>query len=130
VDETVVLNDTSDPEVNEVASTTDDANTTDIDELSGKRGRPRPEVVIERDKKILEAMIGPLTRNQIAEASGIKPSLTYLSLLRLRNENLVKHERSGIGHVWYRATETVINDTNMDDVSVEIPEEIPAETEQ
>lgn len=57
-----------------------------------KRGRPRPPEVIGRDREIhqLLAQAGPLTRNEIAERTGLSPSLTYLALVRLKDGRRVK----------------------------------------
>lgn len=56
------------------------------------RGRPRPQETIDRDRRILEHLkeSGPLTRNQIADALGEERSKTWLSLNRLRKEDLVR----------------------------------------
>lgn len=67
---------------------------------AGKRGRPRPDEVIQRDEAVLAAVTGSMSRKQIAEITQIKESLVYLSLLRLRNAGKLTHERSGVGHVW------------------------------
>jgi ribosomal protein S25 len=57
-----------------------------------KRGRPRPKDVIVRDagvRKLLEKD-GPMTRNQVAERTGLSPSLAYLALTRLKETGQVK----------------------------------------
>jgi predicted ArsR family transcriptional regulator len=57
-----------------------------------RRGRPRPEDTIERDRQVLDLLIeeGPLPRNQIADRLGTTHTLAYLALTRLRNRGLVK----------------------------------------
>lgn len=57
-----------------------------------KRGRPRPLENIARDDLIettLKAR-GPMTRNALSETLGLSRSLTYLALVRLREQNRVR----------------------------------------
>lgn len=56
-----------------------------------KRGRPRPEATIERDKKVLEHLnaVGPQTRKQIAEGLQLEGKEVYLSLYRLNRDGLI-----------------------------------------
>src|SRR5690606_11902663 len=86
------------PEVVETAETKQPAETV-------RRGRPRPDEVVQRDEKVFEALTAPMTRKQVAESTGITESHAYLSLLRLRNSGRITHERTGAGHVWARAVE-------------------------
>lgn len=57
-----------------------------------RRGRPRPPETLERDGQVLQLLerMGPLTRNDLAEALGIAPQLAYLALSRLAREGKVK----------------------------------------
>jgi DNA-binding MarR family transcriptional regulator len=61
-------------------------------EEAARRGRPRPEVNIKRDATIFTYLEenGAKSRNQIAEALGLSPSLTYLALSRLAGSGEVK----------------------------------------
>lgn len=82
---------------------------------AARRGRPRPDAVIQRDNTVFDAIIGPMTRKQVAERVGIPESHAYLSLLRLRNDGRVRLERTGTGYAWSRVPSAV-------------PAELPAET--
>lgn len=88
--------------MSETVETVEDA------EQGAKRGRPRPEEVVQRDEQVYEAVVGSLTRKQVAEATGIKESHVYLSLLRLRNAGRLQHERTGTGHTWSRVPEDAV----------------------
>lgn len=57
-----------------------------------RRGRPRPDDSIKRDKRIRALLDsqGPMTRNDIADTLAISRSLAYLALDRLRADKLVK----------------------------------------
>lgn len=56
-----------------------------------RRGRPRPQDVLQRDDRTLELLReGPKTRNELAEALGVKPDTAYLSLYRLRRAGQVE----------------------------------------
>lgn len=96
-------------EVIETVETTDETTVADetvaADEVtsSGRRGRPRPDTVIERDNgvyNIVAASDEPMTRRQIAEITGLKESHVYLSLLRLRNNGRLQFKRANGGHFW------------------------------
>lgn len=68
-----------------------------------RTGRPRPDGTIEQDQRVLDHLraSGPLTKSSIAEALGLLPSRTYLSLYRLRHSNAVKRTRGERNeHVW------------------------------
>lgn len=69
------------------------------------RGRPRPEVTLERDAKVLDHLknAGPQTRKQIVEATGILGNEVYLSLYRLKRDG----EVSKSGGTWSAGTEVV-----------------------
>jgi predicted ArsR family transcriptional regulator len=62
------------------------------DGIKRPRGRPRPQETIERDARILEYLTrnGPQTRNHLAEVFHIAPTVTYLSLDRLRQQGQVQ----------------------------------------
>ncbi len=59
---------------------------------SHRRGRPRPQNTIERDESVYRLLHtkGPLTRTQVAEELGCKPSVAYMSLFRLRRDGQVQ----------------------------------------
>lgn len=60
-----------------------------------KRGRPRPQEVIDRDEEVYEAIEdGGSTCEEIADVLGIEPNLVYLSLYRLRRDEWVDRARS------------------------------------
>jgi DNA-binding Lrp family transcriptional regulator len=64
-----------------------------MDETKPKRrGRPRSQETINRDKAILDLLRsdGPLKRREIADRLSINWSMTYLALERLRNDGKVK----------------------------------------
>lgn len=65
-----------------------------------RRGRPRPEATIERDKVVLAALAVPMTRGQLVDATGLTPNQVYLSLYRLRVNGDIVRDRSGAAHVW------------------------------
>jgi hypothetical protein len=66
------------------------------------RGRPRPEEAIQRDASVLKLLkSGPLTRNQLRDATGLTGTIVYLSLSRLRREGKVKLCQGTAGNrVW------------------------------
>lgn len=68
--------------------------------VTNRRGRPRPVAVIERDEQVLRALTSPMTRDQLAEASGVPKEKVYLSMFRLRDAGLIKRERQGGAHIW------------------------------
>jgi len=57
-----------------------------------RRGRPRPQDSIDRDRKILELLTeqGPQTRNDVSDSLRISRSLAYLALARLRGKGQIK----------------------------------------
>lgn len=63
------------------------------------RGRPRPQDVIDRDELILSKLTQPRTKQDIADETGIKPGIVYLSLWRLRREERVRRVTSDDGDV-------------------------------
>lgn len=67
-----------------------------------RRGRPRPVAVIERDEQVFNALTTPMTRTQLAEASGVPEDKVYLSMFRLRDSGRIRRERQGGNHVWTR----------------------------
>jgi hypothetical protein len=56
-----------------------------------KRGRPRPDATIERDKRVLEhlAAVGPQKRDDIAKALEMEGKQVYLSLYRLNRDGAI-----------------------------------------
>jgi predicted transcriptional regulator len=63
-----------------------------MNEGTARRGRPRPEINIRRDATIFRYLeeSGPKSRNDIATALDLTPSLTYLALSRLAEKGDVK----------------------------------------
>lgn len=60
-----------------------------------KRGRPRPQEVIDRDEDVYDAIEEDgSTCEEIADAIGVEPNLVYLSLFRLRRDGWVERARS------------------------------------
>lgn len=71
-----------------------------------RRGRPRPVTVIERDEQVFNALTSPMTRDQLADASGVPKEKVYLSMFRLRDAGRIKRERQGGAHIWSRVDAT------------------------
>lgn len=71
-----------------------------------KRGRPRPQEVIDRDEKVYEAIPADgATRDEIADETGYELSEVYLSLFRLKRDGWVErvpNEDGGFTRVWVR----------------------------
>lgn len=90
--------------IDDTASVDENTSTTE----SNRRGRPRPDAVIERDNGVFDIVAAsdePMTRKQIAEITGIKESHVYLSLLRLRNDGRLQFKRANGGHFWSLAVD-------------------------
>lgn len=70
-----------------------------------RRGRPRSPETIERDKRVLDSLRadGPQTRDQLVERFGIKASLVYLALWRLRCTGEVERTSDGTQRFVWRA---------------------------
>lgn len=69
------------------------------------RGRSRPADVVERDEKVLSAVTAEgITREAIAEATGLDSVRVYQSLWRLRRDGLVVRGRNGRTHHWMLAS--------------------------
>lgn len=90
-------------------------------ENTARRGRPRPSEAIDRDNLVLSAIRGAMTRDQIASIIEIKPSLVYLSLLRLRKTGQVTHTRNGATHLWSISTDS---DNVSDDANISAENEL------
>lgn len=60
-----------------------------------RKGRPRSEETIARDKAIVDLLKrnGPMTRNAIAAQLGLTKSLTSIAINRLKDENPPKVRR-------------------------------------
>lgn len=69
---------------------------------TSRRGRPRPAGVIERDEQVFNALTSPMTRSQLADASGVSEDKIYLSMFRLRDAGRIRRERQGSNHIWSR----------------------------
>lgn len=66
-----------------------------------RRGRPRPESVVSRDDQVLAAVTKDgLSREALAEATGLDPTRVYQSLWRLRRDGKVERVRDGREHTW------------------------------
>jgi len=63
------------------------------------RGRPRPDSTIERDEKVLAAIVeAPGTRKALVERTGLAGNEVYLSLYRLSRANPPKIKK--VGSTW------------------------------
>jgi hypothetical protein len=68
---------------------------------TNRRGRPRPEVTIERDAVVLKVLeAAPSTKVQVAVETGFKENEVYLSLHRLQKTGKIKRVRDGGSHMW------------------------------
>jgi hypothetical protein len=78
------------------------AESTESPETSGRRGRPRSADTLERDQVVADALVkfGVQTKEQLAEALSLKPTLVYLSLWRLRKEDRVRRVDADGQHAW------------------------------
>lgn len=67
-----------------------------------RRGRPRSQLTIERDARVLAALgAGPRTKEQLVEELGLAPQLVYLSLWRLKRDQRVERKSDGVSrHEW------------------------------
>lgn len=67
-----------------------------------KRGRPRPQDVVERDEAVMTAVKASAegsTKEELAESTGLEPSAVYLSLFRLRKDGRIERaEANGDGN--------------------------------
>lgn len=75
----------------------------DDDSAAGRRGRPRDPKAMERDEQVKTALADgtPKTREQLATELGIEGNLVYLSLWRLKRDNVVvKTNVEGIKRAW------------------------------
>src|SRR5690606_22806881 len=86
------------PEVVETAETKQPAETV-------RRGRPRPDEVVQRDEKVFEALTAPMTRKRRAQSNGMTETHEYESLQRPGHSGRIMHERTGARHAWARAVE-------------------------
>lgn len=69
----------------------------------GRKGRPRPAEVVERDQKVFEALAdGGLSREAIAARVELAPNLVYLSLWRLKRDERVEPIRHEGAQLWQR----------------------------
>lgn len=57
-----------------------------------KKGRPRSEETIERDRKIMQILRaeGPLSRNDLADRMKLTRSLTSIAINRLKAKNKIR----------------------------------------
>lgn len=71
-----------------------------------RRGRPRPQDVIDRDEAVFTALAQPASRAELVERTGLTASAVYLSLWRLRLQERVARIASQTegrtGHTWQR----------------------------
>ena len=89
---------------------------------SNRRGRPRPEATIERDKLTLALLEqGPVTKTQLATHLEVKDSEAYLSLHRLKKDGIARRVRNGSAHTW-----ELVPEDEREVVAIEAaPEEAP-----
>jgi hypothetical protein len=67
-----------------------------------RRGRPRPEATIERDRTVFAALeAGPKTKKELVEATSLPANQVYLSIYRLRTGGLIT-KVDGKAHTWQR----------------------------
>jgi uncharacterized membrane protein len=70
---------------------------------NGHRGRPRPQVTIQRDERViakLSELGGTATRKDIAAGLGDSHPDVYRALCRLRTAGRVSRVHDGGKHVW------------------------------
>ena len=69
-----------------------------------RRGRPRPEATIERDRQVFDALAaGPMTKKELVEATKLPANAVYLSIYRLRTGDAPKITKvEGKAHTWQR----------------------------
>jgi predicted ArsR family transcriptional regulator len=75
-------------------------------EPARRRGRPRSTETIARDERVLAALraSGVQSRDQLVAALGLTPNMVYLSLWRLKHQQLVERVTAPeTRHAW-RAT--------------------------
>lgn len=72
----------------------------------GRRGRPRSQTAMDRDQRVFDALADgqQKTRNEIAAEVGFTGGLTYLSLYRLKRDNLVIRVADGTTRRAWRQT--------------------------
>jgi predicted Rossmann fold nucleotide-binding protein DprA/Smf involved in DNA uptake len=90
------------PGTEEATAETTEATADATTDASSRRGRPRPDETITRDKQIFEHLDTGKTRAQLVEATGLTPNQVYLSLYRLNREGRIERARDGGAHVWTR----------------------------
>jgi hypothetical protein len=75
-----------------------------------RRGRPRPEATIERDRQVFDALeAGPLTKKELVEKTGLPANAVYLSIYRLRTGDAPKIAKvDGKAHTWQRVEGAVL----------------------
>ncbi len=70
-----------------------------------KRGRPRPQITIDRDALVLAALSDePRSREDLATEFAVNINIMYLTLRRLRDAGQVDTYRHGNRHLWMRHT--------------------------
>jgi len=59
-----------------------------------KRGRPRPQEVMDRDEAVYAAIAARdgVTSEELSEATGFEKNMVYLSVFRLRKEGRVERQ--------------------------------------
>lgn len=78
---------------------------------TARRGRPRPDLTISRDKQVLDTITegAGSTRKEIVDAltaagTPLAPNQVYLSLYRLRKDGKVQRVRDNSAHRWQRTS--------------------------
>ena len=72
-----------------------------------RRGRPRPEATIARDRQVFEALTEPKTKKELTEATGLPGNEVYLSIYRLRTGGQIA-KVEGKAHTWQRVEGAVL----------------------
>lgn len=71
-----------------------------------RRGRPRSPDTIDRDRRVVNVLTsrGAQTKDQLVAEIGLKPSLVYLALWRLKREGRVERTSGGGERYVWRLT--------------------------
>lgn len=72
------------------------------EDVTARRGRPRPQETRDRDEQVFTELEKPLTREEVVSATGLDGKLVYLSLYRLRRDGRIERRRENGAHVWAR----------------------------
>lgn len=85
------------------------------DDTTGRRGRPRSQVTIDRDAvvyaQLKAAGLAGITRATIIANTGLSQSQAYLSLWRLRTAGQATRQRIDGKHVWFYTEPTTTDES-------------------